>query len=63
MVEFPRLWLEVPIMSLKWQNDSIREIIGINKGVSRFSLMDLIAENGNNKLGPYIEESSKTCLL
>jgi hypothetical protein len=60
MVEFPRLWLEVPIMSLKWQNDSIREIIGINKGVSRFSLMDLIAENGNNKLGPYIEEASKT---
>jgi cytochrome c-type biogenesis protein CcsB len=60
MVEFPRLWLEVPIMSLKWQNDSIREIIGIKKGTSRFSLMDLIAENGNNKLGPYIEEASKT---
>ena len=60
MVEFPRLWLEVPIMSLKWQNDSIREIIGLKKGTSRFSLMDLIAENGNNKLGPYIEEASKT---
>jgi cytochrome c-type biogenesis protein CcsB len=60
MVEFPRLWLEVPIMSLKRGNDSIREIIGINKGASRFSLMDLIDENGNNKLGPYIEEASKT---
>jgi cytochrome c-type biogenesis protein CcsB len=60
MVEFPRLWLEVPIMSLKRGNDSIREIIGIDKGASRFSLMDLIDENGNNKLGPYIEEASKT---
>ena len=60
MVEFPRLWLEVPIMSLKRGNDSIREIIGIDKGASRFSLIDLIDNNGNNKLGPYIEEASKT---
>tara|TARA_R110000787_G_scaffold60220_13_gene136625 strand:+ start:4608 stop:7772 length:3165 start_codon:yes stop_codon:yes gene_type:complete len=60
MVEFPRLWLEVPIMSLKRGNDSIREIIGIAKDAKRFSLMDLIDENGNNKLGPYIEEASKT---
>ena len=50
MVEFPRLWLEVPIMSLKRGNDSIREIIGIDKGASRFSLIDLIDNNGNNKL-------------
>ena len=60
MVEFPRLWLEVPIMSLKRGNDSIREIIGIPKDAKHFSLMDLIDENGNNKLGPYIEEASKT---
>ncbi len=60
MVEFPRLWLEVPIMSLKRGNDSIREIIGIPKDSKYFSLMDLIDEEGNNKLGPYIEEASKT---
>ena len=60
MVEFPRLWLEVPIMYLKWENDSIREIIGVAKDAQRFSLMDLIDENGRNKLGPYIEDASKT---
>ena len=60
MVEFPRLWLEVPIMSLKRGNDSIRGIIGVAKDAKRFSLMDLIDEKGNNKLGPYIEEASKT---
>ncbi|MCF6306860.1 MAG: cytochrome c biogenesis protein CcsA [Flavobacteriaceae bacterium] len=60
MVEFPRLWLEVPIMYLKRGNDSIREIIGVSKDAKRFSLMDLIDENGRNKLGPYIEDASKT---
>ncbi|PHS67878.1 MAG: cytochrome C biogenesis protein [Flavobacterium sp.] len=60
MVEFPRLWLEVPIMYLKRGNDSIREIIGVSKDAKRFSLMDLIDENGRNKLGPYIENASKT---
>ncbi len=60
MVEFPRLWLEVPIMYLKRENDSIREIIGVSKEATRFSLMDLIDEKGRNKLGPYIEDASKT---
>jgi cytochrome c-type biogenesis protein CcsB len=59
MTEFPSLWLEAPIMSLKWQNDSIREILGV-KDAKYFSLMDLIDNNGSNKLGPYIEEASKT---
>jgi len=59
MTEFPSLWLEAPIMSLKWQNDSIREILEV-KDAKHFSLMDLIDNNGNNKLGPYIEEASKT---
>ena len=59
MTEFPSLWLEAPIMSLKWQNDSIREILEV-KDAKHFSLMDLIDNDGNNKLGPYIEEASKT---
>ncbi len=59
MIEFPRLWMEVPILSLKRGNDSIRKIIGVSKDAKHFSLMDLIDENGNNKLGPYIAEASK----
>ncbi len=60
MMEFPRLWMEVPIMTLKRGNDSIREIIGVSKDATHFSLMDLIDKEGYNKLGPYIEEASKT---
>ncbi len=60
MLEFPRLWMEAPIMTLKRGNDSIREIIGVSKEAKHFSLMDLIDEEGYNKLGPYIEEASKT---
>jgi len=60
MIEFPRLWMEVPIMTLKRGNDSIREIIGVEKEAKHFSLMDLIDEEGFNKLGPYIQEASKT---
>ncbi len=60
MMEVPRLWMEVPIMTLKRGNDSIREIIGVSKEATHFSLMDLIDDEGYNKLGPYIEEASKT---
>ena len=60
MMEIPRLWMEVPIMTLKRGNDSIREIIGVSKDAKHFSLMDLIDEEGYNKLGPFIEEASKT---
>jgi len=60
MIEFPRIWLEAPILYLKRGNDSIREIIGVEKDAKRFALMDLIDEKGQNKLGPYIEDASKT---
>ena len=60
MVEFPRLWLEAPILYLKWGNDSIREVIGVEDNAMRFALMDLIDEKGQNKLGAYIEDASKT---
>ena len=60
MMEVPRLWMEVPILTLKRGNDSIREIIGVSKDAKYFSLMDLIDEEGYNKLGPFIEEASKT---
>jgi cytochrome c-type biogenesis protein CcsB len=60
MIEFPRLWMEAPLLSLKRGNDSIRQIIGVSEEAKHFSLMDLIDENGSNKLSPYIAEASKT---
>ncbi len=60
MIEFPQLWLDAPIMALSWKNDSIKKVIGVEKTASYFALMDLIDKKGRNKLGPYIEEASKT---
>ena len=61
MTEFPRLWLETPLLKLDWRNDSIKRVIGVSKETSEVSLIDLFDENGNSKIAPYIEEAtSKT---
>ena len=61
MTEFPRLWLETPLLKLDWKNDSIKRVIGVSEETSEVSLIDLFDENGNSKIAPYIEEAtSKT---
>ena len=61
MTEFPRLWLETPLLKLDWRNDSIKRVIGVSKETSEVSLIQLFDENGNSKIAPYIEEAtSKT---
>ncbi|MFT4697172.1 MAG: cytochrome c-type biogenesis protein CcsB [Flavobacteriaceae bacterium] len=60
MLEYPRLWLEVPLIKLKRGNDSIRRTIGVSKETKRLSLLDLIDEKGNNKLEPYLQDATKT---
>lgn len=58
MSEFPRLWVEAPIINLKRGNDSIRKIIGVAADVRNVSLMDLFDARGNYKLEPYLAEAS-----
>ena len=60
MTEFPRFWVETPLIAVKWQNDSIRDILGVNQDASRIALMDLFDEKGNNKLAPYLEAATST---
>lgn len=60
MIEFPRLWVETPLIAVKWQNDSIRRIVGVKDGASRITLMDLFDERGNNKLDPYLKAATST---
>ncbi|MFT5102936.1 MAG: cytochrome c-type biogenesis protein CcsB [Candidatus Latescibacterota bacterium] len=60
MIEFPRLWVETPLIAVKWQNDSIRKIVGAEKGSSRIKLLDLFDARGNNKLDPYLQEATNT---
>ncbi|PQB04519.1 cytochrome c biogenesis protein CcsA [Aureitalea marina] len=61
MTEFPRLWLEVPLLKLDWRNDSIKTILGVSSETSEVALMDLFDQQGNSKIAPYLEEAtSKT---
>ena len=60
MSEFPRLWVEVPLINLKRGNDSIRKVIGVSESTKNVSLMDLFDAEGNYKLEPYLASASST---
>ena len=60
MTEFPRLWVEVPLISLKRGNDSIRHVAGVPDGQKQLALLDLFDERGNYKLEPYLEAATST---
>jgi cytochrome c-type biogenesis protein CcsB len=60
MTEFPRFWVETPLIAVKWQNDSLRDILGVEKDASRIAMLDLFDERGNNKLEPYLEAATNT---
>lgn len=60
MTEFPRLWVEVPLITIKRGNDSIRRIAGIPEGTNQMALMDLFDKNGNYKLEPYLAAATRT---
>ena len=64
MQESPMLWYSVPLIFLKSKKaDSIRSIIGVPKDLKHASLVDFFTERGEYKLGPYLEEAYRACLL
>ena len=60
MTEFPRLWVEAPVIYLKRGNDSIRKIIGVPLKTKEIALIDLFDSKGKYKLEPYLEEATRT---
>ena len=60
MTEFPRLWVEVPLIALKRGNDSIRHVAGVPEGQKDISLLDLFDKSGNYKLEPYLAAATRT---
>jgi cytochrome c-type biogenesis protein CcsB len=60
MSEFPRLWVEVPLIALKRGNDSIRHVAGVDESQKNLSLLDLFDEKGNYKLEPYLSAATRT---
>ena len=58
--ESPLLWYNIPIIYLKLKKgDSIRRIIGVDKGEKYVKLVDFFTEDGSYKLEPYLEDAYK----
>ncbi len=59
MVQFPRVWFEVPLIYIKNGNDSIRKIIGLDSKEKYAPFIKFFDEKGNYKLTSYLEEAYK----
>ncbi len=59
MVQFPRVWFEVPLVYIKNGNDSIRKIIGLDAKQKYAPFIKFFDEKGNYKLTPYLDEAYK----
>jgi len=60
MQESPLLWYNVPIVYLRMKKgDSIRNLIGVEKTEKYVTLADFFSNNGDYKLGPFLEEAYK----
>jgi cytochrome c-type biogenesis protein CcsB len=61
MMESPAIWYEVPIIKIKWENDSIRSLIGIGPRENA-SLSNFFNEKGEYKLAPYLESAYRAAV-
>ncbi len=62
MVQFPRVWFEVPLIYIKNGNDSIRKIIGLDSKEKYAPFIKFFDDKGNYKLSSYIEEAYKASI-
>lgn len=59
MTQYPKVWIEIPLIYIKAGNDSIRKIIGIDKEAKYASFISFFDEKGNYKLSNYLDEAYK----
>jgi len=60
MLESEFLWYEIPILYLRSKKaDTIRSLIGVEKGEKYARLADFFTPQGGYKLAPYLEEAYK----
>ena len=57
MTENPTIWYNVPVINVKRGNDSIRHIAGVPEDQKYLALTNFFDEEGNYKLGPYLESA------
>ncbi|MGK0377358.1 cytochrome c biogenesis protein CcsA [Patiriisocius sp. Uisw_017] len=60
MTQYPRVWTQVPLISLKRGNDSIRKILGVPMDTKRITLLDLFDKDANLKIEPYLQDATST---
>jgi cytochrome c-type biogenesis protein CcsB len=59
MTQSAQLWIEIPIIYIKPENDSIRKIIGIDSKQKYAPFIAFFDEKGNYKLSPYLDAAYK----
>lgn len=57
MTMFPQAWFHVPIINVKKENDSIRNILGVPSKQRYIAMVDFFDDFGNYKLSPYLDEA------
>lgn len=57
MTENPTMWYNVPVISVKRGNDSIRHITGVPEDQKELALTSFFDREGNYKLSPYLERA------
>ena len=59
MTQSAQLWIEIPLVYIKPDNDSIRKIIGIDSKQKYAPFISFFDEKGNYKLSPYLDAAYK----
>nr|WP_311457297.1 cytochrome c biogenesis protein CcsA [uncultured Capnocytophaga sp.] len=55
-----QLWYNIDFFYVKKDNDSLHNILGVEKGKKRIRALDFLDENYQNKLEPYLREAYAT---
>lgn len=62
MMQFGRLWYEVPLIKLNYKNDSINKVLGVGPDVSYVSSLDFFRDKDGNftgfKIAPYLDDAN-----
>ena len=62
MTQYSRAWFEIPLIDIAKGNDSIRKIIGVDKGQKLIPFRSFFDAEGNYKLSPYLDEAYKSAV-
>ncbi len=60
ITQYASYWIEIPIIYLRRGNDSLRQIIGVDKKAKFAPFVAFFDAKGNYKLSKYLEESFKS---